>query len=114
MESGVTGTSSRDDAEKQVNEFHEVRVMRWRGGWAARVPTPSLHPPLTFAARDPTNSWQAAPWRCGAGRHRLLMKLLQLATRRKALLGAMLTDLNDSNGHLNPEAGLSEDVRASG
>ena len=88
--------------------------MRWKGGWAARVPTPSLYTPLTCAARNPINLWQAGPWRRGAGRYRVLIKLLQLATRRSALLGAMLTDLNDSFGHLNPEAGLSGDVRASG
>ena len=88
--------------------------MRWKGGWAARVPTPLVHIPATLAPRNPINSWQAAPWRREAGRYRVLMKMLRLATRRRALLGAMLTDLNDSNGHLNPEAGLSEDVRASG
>ena len=59
VESGVTGTSSRDDAEKQVNEFHEVRVMRWRGGWAARVPTPSFYTPLTPAPRIAAESYQS-------------------------------------------------------
>ena len=81
-------SSSRDDAEKQVNEFHEVRVMRWRGGWAARVPTPLIYTCATLAPRNPINSWQAGPWRRGAGRYRVLIKLLQLATRQRAVLGA--------------------------
>ena len=88
--------------------------MRWRGGWAARVPTPSLYTPLTLASRNPINRWQVGPWRRGAARHRVLMKLLRLATRRRAVLSAMLTDFNDSNGYLSPQAGLSGDVRASG
>jgi hypothetical protein len=41
------------------------------------------------------------------------MKLLRFATRRVAVLGATFLDFNDSNGHLNPQAGLSGDVRAS-
>ena len=99
---------------RQVNEFHQVRVMRWRGGWAARVPTPSLYTPLTYAARNPINLWQVGPWRRDAVRHRVLLKLLRLATRRRAVLSAMLTDFYDSNGYLNPQAGLSGVVRASG
>ena len=86
--------------------------MRWRGGWAARVPTPSLYTPLTYAARNPINLWQVGPWRRGAGRHCVLMKLLMLATRRRAVLGATFLDSNDSFGHLNPQAGLSGHVRA--
>ena len=81
-----------DPAHKQVNEFHEVRVMRWMGGWAARVPTPSLYTPLTLAPRNPINLWQAAPWRRGAGRYRVLLKLLRFATRRMAVLGATFID----------------------
>ena len=88
--------------------------MRWRGGWAARVSTPSLYTSLTPAARGPIILWQVGPWRRGAARHRVLMKLLRLATRRRAVLSAMLTDFNDSNGYLSPQAGLSGDVRASG
>ena len=113
VESGVTGTSSRDPAQKQVNELHQVQVMRWRGGWAARVPTPSLYTPLTPAPRNPINLWQAAPWRRGAGRYRVLMKLLRLATRRRAVLGATFLDSDDSKGHLNPQTWLSGDVHAS-
>ena len=88
--------------------------MRWKGGWAARVPTPSLFTPLTYAARNPINLWQVGPWRRGARRHRVLMKMLRLATRRRAVLGATFLDSNDSNGHLNPQAVLSGDVRARG
>ena len=88
--------------------------MRWRGEWAARVPTPSLHSPLTLASRNPINLWQAAPWRRGACGYRVLFNLLQFATRRSAVLGASFLDSNDSFGHFNPEAGLSGDVRASG
>ena len=87
--------------------------MRWRGGWAARVPTPSVYTPLTSAARDPINQWQVGPWRRDARRHRVLIKLLQLATRQRAVLGATFLDSNDSFGHFNPQAGVSEGVRAS-
>ena len=87
--------------------------MRWRGGWAARVPTPSLYTPLTYAAPNPINLWQAGPWRRNAHRHRVLMNMLRLATRRSAVLGASFLDLNDSFGHFKPQAGLSEGVRAS-
>ena len=87
--------------------------MRWKGGWAARVPTPSLYTPLTYAARIPINLWQAGPWRRGAGRYRVLIKLLQFATRRSAVLGATLLDSNDSFGHFKPQAGLSGIVLAS-
>ena len=41
------------------------------------------------------------------------MKLLRLATRRRAVLSATFLDSNDSNGHLNPQAVLSGDVHAS-
>ena len=68
--------------------------------------------PLTLAPRNPINQWQVGPWRRGAGRHRVLMKLLRLATRRRAVLGASFLDQDDSNGHLNPQAGLSGHVRA--
>ena len=57
---------------EQVNDFYQVRVMRWKGGWAARVPTPSLYTPLTYAARNPINLWQVGPWRRGARGHRVL------------------------------------------
>ena len=87
--------------------------MRWRGGWAARVPTPSVYTPLTSAARDPINQWQVGPWRRDAHRHRMLMMLLRLATRRRAVLGAIFLDQDDSFGHLNPQTWLSGDVRAS-
>ena len=88
--------------------------MRWRGEWAARVPTPSLHFPLTPAARDPIILWQVGPWRRGARRHRVLFKLLRLATRRRAVLGAIIfLNCNDSFGHFDPEAGLSGHVHAS-
>ena len=87
--------------------------MRWRGGWAARVPTPSLYTPLTSAARDPINQWQVGPWRRDAHRHRMLMMLLRLATRRRAVFGATFIDSDDSFGHFKPQAGLSEGVRAS-
>ena len=88
--------------------------MRWKGGWAARVPTPSLYTPLTYAARNPINLWQVGPWRRDACGYRVLIELLWLATRRRAVLGATFLDSDDSFGHLNPEAGLSGDVRASG
>ena len=87
--------------------------MRWKGGWAARVPTPSLYTPLTYAARNPINLWQVGPWRRGACGYRVLIKLLQFATRRSAVLGASFLDSNDSFGHFKPQAGLSEGVRAS-
>ena len=99
--------------QKQVNEFYEVRVMRWRGGYAARVPTPSLYTPLTSPARDPINVWQAAPWRRGAGGYCVLFKLLRLATRRMAVLGATFIDQHDFFGHFNPETWLSGGVHAS-
>ena len=86
--------------------------MRWRGEWAARVPTPSLHSPLTLASRNPINQWQVGPWRCGARRHRVLFKLLRLATRRRALLGATSLDYNDSFGHFDPDICLSGHVHA--
>ena len=73
----------RDPAEKQVNEFYEVRVMRWRGGWAARVSTPSVYTPLTLAPRNPINQWQVGPWRRGARRHRVLMKMLRVCDAAK-------------------------------
>ena len=88
--------------------------MRWRGGWAARVPTPSVYTPLTSAARDPINQWQVGPWRRGAHRHRVLSKLLRFATRRRAVLGTTFLDQDNSFGHLNPQAVLSGDVRARG
>ena len=103
----------RDPAQKQVNEFYEVRVMRWRGEWAARVLTPSLHSPLTPAARDPIILWQVGPWRRGARRHRVLMNMLRLATRRRAVLGATFLDEDDSFGYFNPQIWLSGGVRAS-
>ena len=103
----------RDPAEEQVNEFYQVRVMRWRGGWAARVPTPSLYTSLTPAARGPIILWQVGPWRRGAARHRMLMKLLQLATRQRAVLGTTLLDSHDSFGYMHPEMGLSGNVHAS-
>ena len=106
------GTSSRDDAEKQAGEFYEVRLMRWKGGWGARAAMPSLYTSLTPPARDPTNSWQAAPLRRGEGRLHHTMKLLRLATRRRTVLDASFLDQDDSNGHLNPQAGLSGHVRA--
>ena len=87
--------------------------MRWRGEWAARVPTPSLHFPLTPAARDPIISWQVGPWRRGARRHRVLFKLLRLATRRRAVFGATFIDSNDSFGYVHPETWLSGNVHAS-
>ena len=98
---------------EQVNDFYQVRVMRWKGGWAARVPTPSLFTPLTYAARNPINLWQAGPWRRGEGRYCVLFKLLRLATRRSAVLGATFLDSNDSFGHFDSEAGLSGHVHAS-
>ena len=87
--------------------------MRWRGGWAARVPTPSVYTPLTSAARDPINQWQVGPWRRGAGRHCVLMMLLQLATRQRAVLGATFLDEDDSFGYFKPQIWLSGGVRAS-
>ena len=87
--------------------------MRWRGEWAARVPTPSLHSPLTSAARDPIILWQVGPWRRGAVRHRVLMNMLRLATRRRAVLGATFLDEDDSFGYFNPQMWLSGGVRAS-
>ena len=98
---------------EQVNDFYQVRVMRWKGGWAARVPTPSLFTPLTYAARNPINLWQAGPWRRGAGRYRVLIKLLQLATRQRAVLGTTCLDSHDSFGYMHPEIGLSGNVHAS-
>ena len=35
------------------------------------------------------------------------MKMLRLATRRRAVLGATFLDSNDSFSHFDPEAGLS-------
>ena len=99
---------------EQVNDFYQVRVMRWKGGWAAPVPTPLVYIPATLAPRNPINQWQVGPWRRGARRHRVLFKLLRLATRRRAVLGATSLDSNDSFGHFDLEAGLSGDVRASG
>ena len=87
--------------------------MRWKGGWAARVPTPSLYTPLTYAARNPINLWQVGPWRRGACGECVLFNLLLFATRRSAVLGASFLDSNDSFGHFKPQAGLSEGVRAS-
>ena len=96
-----------------MNEFHQVRVMRWRGGWAARVSTPSLYTPLTLASRNPINLWQVGPWRRGARRHRVLMNMLRLATRRRAVLGATFLDEDDSFGYFKPQISLSGGVRAS-
>ena len=96
-----------------MNEFYQVRVMRWKGGWAARVPTPSLYASATLAPRNPINSWQAGPWRRGAGRYRVLIKLLQLATRQRAVLGTTFLDSHDSFGYMHPEMGLSGHVHAS-
>ena len=87
--------------------------MRWKGGWAARVPTPSLYTPLTYAARNPINLWQAGPWRRGAGRYRVLIKLLQLATRQRAVLVTTLLDCHDSFSYMHPEMRLSGNVHAS-
>ena len=87
--------------------------MRWRGGWAARVSTPSLYTSLTPAARGPIILWQVGPWRRGAARHRVLMKLLQLATRRRAVFGATFIDSNDSFGYVHPETWLSGNMHAS-
>ena len=72
----------------------------------------SIHPSNIRGARS--YQWQAAPWRRGACGFRVLIKLLWFATRRRAVLGATFLDSHDSFGHLNPEAGLSGDVRASG
>ena len=96
--------SSRDDAQKQAGEFYEVRVVRWRGGWAACFPTPLVYTPLTSAARDPITLWQAGPWRRGARRHRVLMMMLR---RRRAVLGATSLVFDESFSHFDPEAGLS-------
>ena len=98
---------------EQVNDFYQVRVMRWKGGWAARVPTPSLYTPLTYAARNPINLWQVGPWRRGARRHRVLMNMLRLATRRRAVLGATFLDEDDSFGYFKPQIWLSGGVRTS-
>ena len=91
---------------EQVNDFYQVRVMRWKGGWAARVPTPSLYASATLAPRNPINSWQAAPWRRGACGYRVLIKLLRFATRQRAVLGATFLDFDDSFGHLQPTGRL--------
>ena len=96
-----------------MNEFHQVRVMRWRGGWAARVSTPSLYTPLTLASRNPINLWQVGPWRGGACGYRVLIKLLQLATRQRAVLVTTFLDFDDSNGYMHPETWLSGNVHAS-
>ena len=72
----------------------------------------SVYTPLTSAARGPINQWQVGPWRRGARRHRVLFKLLRLATRRRAVLGATFLDSSDSFGHFNPEAGSSGHVHA--
>ena len=87
--------------------------MRWREEWAARVLTPSLYTSLTLASRNPINQWQVGPWRRGARRHRVLMNMLRLATRRRAVLGATFIDSNDSFGYMHPEIGLSGHVHAS-
>ena len=87
--------------------------MRWKGGWAARVSTPLVYTPATLAPRNPINSWQAAPWRRGAGRYRVLIKLLQLATRQRAVLVTTFLDSHDSFGYMHPEMGLSGNVHAS-
>ena len=110
--SSATEQVHRDDAEKQAGEFYEVRLMRWKGGWGARAAMPSLYTSLTPPARDPTNSWQAAPLRRGEGRLQQTMKLLRLATQRMAVLGAASLDFNDYFGHFNPQTWLSGDVRA--
>ena len=55
----------------------------------------------------------SGPWRRGAARHRVLMKLLQLATRRRAVLGASFLDEDDSFGYMHPETWLSGAVHAS-
>ena len=107
-----TNTNKSGLTQEHVNEFYQVRVMRWKGGWAARAAMPSLYTSLTPPARDPTNSWQAAPLRRGEGRLHHTMKLLLLATRRRTVLDASFLDQDDSNGHLNPQAGLSGHVRA--
>ena len=41
-----------------------VRVMRWRGGWAARVPTPSLYTSLTLALRNQSMAGGSVATRC--------------------------------------------------
>ena len=107
---GVRGAKwrRRRELRRSVGEG----VMRWRGEWAARVLTPSLHSPLAPAARDPIILWQVGPWRRGAGRHCVLMKLLQLATRQRAVLGATSLVFDDSFGHLNPQTWLSGDLCA--
>ena len=78
-----------------------------------RVPTPLVCIPATLAPRNPINSWQAGPWRRGAGRYRVLIKLLQLATRQRAVLGTTCLDSHDSFGYMHPEIGLSGNVHAS-
>ena len=45
--------------------------------------TYSVHTPLTSAARDPINQWQVGPWRRGARRHRVLMKMLRVCDAAK-------------------------------
>ena len=87
--------------------------MRWKGGWAARVLTPLVYIPATLAPRNPINSWQAGPWRRGAGGYCVLFKLLRFATQRRAVLGASFLDSNDSFGYMHPEIGLSGNVHAS-
>ena len=63
------------------------------------------------------NQWQVGPWRRGAGRHRVLMTLLRLATygdpRQRAVLGATFLNSDDSFGYMHPEIGLSGHVHAS-
>ena len=53
-----------------------------------------IHTPNTCipGATYSINLWQAAPWRRGAGRYRVLLKLLRFATRRRAVLGATFLD----------------------
>ena len=53
------------------------------------------------------------PELCESSR-RVLFNLLRFATQRRAVLGAIFLDCNDSFGHFDLEAGLSGDVRASG
>ena len=73
----------------------------------------SIYTRYPRAAESYINSWQAGPWRRNAHRHRVLMKLLQLATRQRAVLGATFLDFDDSNGYMHPETWLSGDVHAS-
>ena len=72
----------------------------------------SVYTSLTSAARGPINQWQVGPWRRGARRHRVLFKLLRLATRRRAVLGATFLDSNESFGHFKPQIWLSGHVHA--